>query len=137
VKRSDWTVGEFAVRAGGDPDKCAYCQQPVGTQHQAGCNLRHRTIVVKVAVHLVVSVPEDWDADQIEHHFNESFSCKDNWRESFNAMFAAFEADNTCSCSRYQGTEGYDLGVGDTKVLREATETDEAHTHVRVAERQS
>ncbi len=103
-----WPVTkESGPRPAGAPDRCFYCAMPIGEQHTRECAIRSRSVVVRVTVDYVVSVPEDWTAGQIEFHRNESSWCASN-------MVAELE-NAGCIC-----------GLAKSKYLREASEEETA-----------
>ena len=65
-------------RPAGPPDKCFYCGQPIGTEHDYSCVCRKRTVVVNVSFIALIVVPESWDADTINFCRNESSWCVSN-----------------------------------------------------------
>lgn len=125
MKRETWIVGPTSVRPNGAPDECFYCRAKFGTPHRERCSIRCRTVVVEHTFTLVHSLPEDWDAEMIEFHFNESSSCSNNVVE---ALAAAIErlGDEGCACSFHAAT-----------FLREATEADEEGLRLHISEEES
>lgn len=90
----------YGPRPAGKPDECFYCHEKVGGEHKPGCVLRQRTVVLRYSYEVVVPVPEDWNADMITFHRNESSWCADNsaidinrrrsegcWCQEFSAEF--------------------------------------------------
>jgi len=78
MNRNSYPVTEDAIRPVGEPDKCYLCGVSLGEQHKQGCVFRKRTIIIEFKCELLVSVPEDWDTQMVEFHFNESSYCKSN-----------------------------------------------------------
>jgi len=78
MKRDNFPVTQEAVRPVGEPDKCYLCGVPLEEQHKQGCVFRERTVIIELKCNLLVSVPEDWDAQMVEFHFNESSYCTSN-----------------------------------------------------------
>lgn len=69
MKRSThWLVGESAL-SDEDRDHCRFCGAEVGREHQEGCAMRRRTVVVRHTLDLVVAVPEDASPDEVEAQY--------------------------------------------------------------------
>ena len=58
MNRQDWIVEQEGVRPAGTLGECFYCQTKVGDQHKAACGIRRRTVVVKMTMEYVITVPE-------------------------------------------------------------------------------
>lgn len=115
MKQKSWIV-EADDRHGGDV-KCFYCQAPVGTEHNAGCVQRSRTVVIEARITLVREVPEDWDQQSIESQLNESSWCASNIIDDLEKL----NTDEHCLCGHFEA-----------RYVREATPEDEVelgHTH--------
>ena len=109
MTRKDWTVGKYGVRPAGKPDECFYCGAKVGEQHKANCVIREKTIVTRMTIDFVDSVPESWDEDLIDFHYNDSSWC------ATNVLHRLEERSNFhCLCD-----------VASFEYLRDATEEDE------------
>lgn len=109
MTRKDWTVGEYSVRPAGKPDECFYCEAKVGEQHKPNCVIRKKTIVTRLTIDFVDSVPENWDKDVIDFHYNDSSWCASN------ILNRLEERDNfRCLCD-----------VASFEYLRDASEKDE------------
>jgi len=76
--RNDWTVTESSTRPAGEPDRCFYCGRLLGEQHKDDCVIRSKTVVVNFTVRTVLSVPEHWDNEQVNFHYNDGTWCADN-----------------------------------------------------------
>ena len=70
-------VTQDAVRPARPDGTCFYCRAPLGAEHETGCVLRRRPVVVRVSFDLVVDVPEDWNRDTIDFMYGENI-CADN-----------------------------------------------------------
>ena len=79
MKRTNWTVGEYAIRPARKQDECFYCHAKVGEQHKEDCVIRCRTVNVDFTIHAVMRVPEHWSEDDINFKFNESSWCTSNF----------------------------------------------------------
>jgi len=79
MKRTNWTVGEYAIRPDGKQDECFYCHAKVREQHKEDCVIRCRTVNVDFTIHAVMRVPERWSEDDIHFKFNESSWCTSNF----------------------------------------------------------
>jgi len=99
----------------GPPGHCTWCFAPIGSEHEPTCAVPQRTVVVRVSVEMVISVPDSWTADQIEFHRNEGSWCCDNWRDELNGLMDRLESASLCSC-----------GLISTAFVRDATADDEA-----------
>ena len=109
MTRKNWTVGEYSVRPAGKPDECYYCGAKVGEQHKPNCVIREKTIVTRMTIDFVDSVPESWDEDLIDFHYNDSSWC------ATNVLHRLEERSNFhCLCD-----------VASFEYLRDATEEDE------------
>ena len=106
----DHPVKPDDVRPARQDGTCFYCRVPLGKQHNVGCVLRYKTIVVEVTMRLVRRVPEDWDANMIEFHMNDSSWCASN----FIGEIQSVNTKERCLCDRTEG-----------KFVREATKEDE------------
>ena len=107
--RKDWTVGEYSVRPAGKPDECYYCGAKVGEQHKPNCVIRKKTIVARLTIDFVDSVPENWDKEVIDFHYNNSSWCASN-------ILNRLEERNNFRCL---------CDVASFEYLRDATEEDE------------
>jgi hypothetical protein len=96
-------------RPAGRPDRCFYCGEPVGRQHEPECACRLKLVVYEVehpigTFEWYCTVPESWDEDFIEFHKNECTWCADNVveSESFRRMPPPFSVDTAgegrCLC---------------------------------------
>lgn len=103
-------VTENGVRPAGKQDECFYCNNPIISDHAPNCVLLKRTVVVRMEVEMVISVPRDWDEDMIDFHYNDSSSCANNPLHALNRWA---EKDGNCIC-----------GAQNTSFVREATEED-------------
>lgn len=101
---------ENGPRPAGPPDECFYCKVKVGQEHKEDCGLRSRSVVVRFIFHCVVMVPEDWDQDMIDFHYNESTWCAHNALD-----FLDTRKEECCWCSD-----------ASAEYLGEATEDDES-----------
>jgi hypothetical protein len=118
VKKPSYLVTkENGVRPAGKQDECFYCHQKLDEEHKADCVLRRRTVVVKSTLEHVISVPEDWNEEEINFYLNESSSCTSNHAERIKSFFEYRESKNRdCYC--------FD-GELESKFVREANEDDE------------
>lgn len=115
---------------GSTPDRplvaCLYCSAPVDTEHEAGCVMRRRTIVLRATLEYVVRVPEHWTPEHTDFHFNDGTWCADNIAEQHLEPHLGSSLEDCdrprclCDCSRFE-------------FVREATEADEARSALKVA----
>ena len=110
MKRTNWTVSEYSARPAGRSDQCFYCHSEIGAQHKEDCVIRERTVNVDFVVHTVISVPETWDEDQINWHYNEGTWCASNLL----TILANRDDDDRCLCD-----------ITEAKYIGEATQEDE------------
>lgn len=110
MKREDWTITETSARPMGNQDECFYCKTRIGKQHKEDCVIRSKTMVMNFTIRTVISVPEFWDDDQIEFHYNNGSWCADNLLRELQAR----SDDSRCMC-----------GITEAKVIRDANSEDE------------
>lgn len=68
-----------AARPAGLPDRCFYCDRPVGDTHDEGeCVLVKRKVRIRMTVEYDINVPAHWDKGRIEFHRNDGTWCADN-----------------------------------------------------------
>lgn len=92
---------------------CFYCGATVGNEHMPSCVCRQRTVIVRVTIDLLVSVPESWDVHSIEFHRNDSSRCAGGtWNEIEEARKRMENVGCVCFCTEHE-------------YVREATEDDE------------
>jgi len=111
MRRDNWTVGQEGIRQGGEPDRCFYCNQPIGSQHRADCVIRSRTVIIEARIKMLISVPESWDSDMVEFHRNEGSWCASNVVEELD------DQAKRCGCL---------CNDAEFSFVREATDEDEA-----------
>lgn len=119
-RSTHWLVADHGIRPAGPPDRCFYCDEPMGGEHKDGCVIRSRTVVVRFHVDLVVNVPEHWDPSEVESSFNVSSWCGGN--------LAASIADTS------ERMPGCMCGFVTAEFVSEATEEDENDQGLRVNE---
>ena len=99
MKCENWTVKPDDVRPARPDGTCFYCRIPLGGEHEMGCVIRRKTVVVDVTMRLVIRVPEDWDAGSVEFHINGSSACSDR----FISYLQNVTSDERCMCDRTYG----------------------------------
>lgn len=112
MNRKSWIVGKHAIRPAGKPDECFYCHSKLGDEHKHNCVIRKKTVVVKLEIELVRTVPEDWDKQFIEFYLNDSSSCQSNLLGELKEL--SERLPNECVCGKIKGS-----------FVREATAMDE------------
>ena len=113
MKTSSHIVTKDATRpAIGYMNECYICGAVLGEEHKQGCVFRKRTIIIEVKINLLVSVPEDWDTEMVEFHFNESSYCSSNLIDELKSLRKRVN----CICPFTEIT-----------FVREATEEDEEY----------
>ena len=110
MKRPIWSVGNHGIRPAGSPTACFYCGAGIAEQHKPDCVIRSRTVVVKMEIDLVVTVPESWTPEDIEFHRHESSWCASSIINDLENL--ANRKDCLCQFTEF-------------KFVREATEEDE------------
>lgn len=85
-------------RPAGPPDRCFYCDGPVGAQHARDCVMRQRTVVVRMTVEYVVEVPENLPPDMIEFMRNEGSWCATNALDELQPNEEEDPEGNCCLC---------------------------------------
>ena len=86
------------ARPAGSPDECVYCHAKVGAQHNNGCSVISKSVVVRISYEVVATVPRDWDKGLISFFFSGGGSrCKNNDLEAL-AKWAAEHEDEACVC---------------------------------------
>lgn len=92
---------------------CTYCSAKMGTEHNEGCVILSRTIVVRMEIDVVVDVPRHWTKDDVDSFYNEGSRCSDNMIQDLIDWIDIDDNNRTCACA------------GSSFVmLREATEED-------------
>ena len=91
-------------RPAGKPDRCFYCGELIGNEHKPSCPCRVKVVQLKVELILPVVVPEYWDADAVDFHFNDSSWCADNIANELVRYMEAKSYEAGCLCSSFEGT---------------------------------
>lgn len=122
-RSTHWLVADEGIRPAGKPDRCFYCDIPQGQEHKSGCVIRNRTVVVRFHVDLVIPVPEDWDSDMVQFHYNDSSWCADNLATTLSETVERLDEQGGCMCRCVEA-----------EFVREATDEDESAQHLRANE---
>lgn len=114
MKQKTWVV-QPDDRHGGDV-ACFYCKALVGTEHNMGCVVRTRTVVIAVTIELIREIPEDWEPSMVDFHLNESSWCASNIVSDLQQLVEDKKESGggRCLCSQFSGS-----------FVREATAEDE------------
>ena len=72
------TVIDDDVRPARRDGTCFYCRQPLGHQHNIGCVVLNKSVVMEFKLRVIIAVLRDWDKDNVEFRYNESTRCADN-----------------------------------------------------------
>ena len=78
---SEWPrvlPNDDGIRPNGGPDKCFYCQSPVGTEHARDCVCVRKRIKVRYSFEIELDMPYAWDAHQWEFNRNDGTWCANN-----------------------------------------------------------
>lgn len=70
----------------GNNIECGYCTSRIGEEHKKGCVCRKKNINVKIHINMVMDVPEDWDKEQIDFHYNKGTWCSSNIIEELESL---------------------------------------------------
>lgn len=109
------------IRLSSDPSKCFYCNQSVGSPHQADCVCLHKKVKVRFTIELEIEEPASWQASDINFRYNDSSWCASNFlgllRESFDEMDKA----GSCPCGSFSAEYMHD--VDSTPCSKEAIPT--------------
>ena len=109
--RKSWIVSSYSTRPAGPPDKCFYCGAAVGTEHNNGCVIRSKTVIMDYTFRLCVDIPEDWDTKTSEF-------CRGGG--------SSYCCDNVISLIEYAAEKmGCSCGFTTPVFVRDATELDE------------
>ena len=81
----------------GVPEKCFYCAGQFGEEHESHCVCIRRPVKIRWTIEFIVPVVRGWSRDQIEFHYNESSSCKNNL---LSAITERFDGPERCACER-------------------------------------
>lgn len=112
-------VTDNGVRPNGHPDLCFYCGFEKGT-HKEDCVCPQKSVVIKMTIEYVVSVPRFWEANDIDFHRNDSSWCAGNAIAELNVIYAT--QDCLCEQTTFE-------------FVREATEED--HEKLGIADEES
>lgn len=81
---------------------CFYCAARIGIPHDIGCVIVSRTVVMKVEIDVVISVPRAWSVEDIEFRHGESSWCADNMLTDLGEW--AEREDHPCACDALTAT---------------------------------
>lgn len=97
-----WAAGR-ANKAGNEwpvaEKDCIYCRVIAGTPHASRCVAVERKVKIRATVDMEYSVPNFWNADQINFKFQESSWCADNLAADLSAYVARLP-ESECMCGR-------------------------------------
>lgn len=66
------------ARPSGKPGECFYCQMPISALHKPDCVIVSKSVVVKITMEVVIDVPRDWGASNVNFKLNKSSWCASN-----------------------------------------------------------
>ena len=99
----------------GKATKCGWCKSVIGEEHKSECVTRQRSVVLRLTLEFVSTVPESWDQEALEFYHNGNTFCSSNYLD----QLAKAELDNfPCFCDSPPGETGL-------RYVREADERDE------------
>ena len=93
-------IDDDGIRPAGNPDKCFYCQQKVGTPHKQECVAVHKKIKAKYTFEIEVEIPFHWSPQDFEFHRNESSWCANNAVRDINELIK--NEDAPCLCDKFE-----------------------------------
>lgn len=76
---------DYGIRPAGKPDECFYCHSKIGEFHKDGCVMITKPVKIKAILYCEIDVPEHWDKEQIEYHYNDGTWCADNLHNRISA----------------------------------------------------
>lgn len=103
LTQTNLVTPENGPRPAGKPDRCFYCQEPIGAEHKPDCVCRRKVVIVEVTVTFPRVMPQDWDAEINEFHMNESSSCQNNLIDFDLDRYREACGDGFCLCGLIQG----------------------------------
>lgn len=109
MRRDSFIVSESDVPPGnhslGLHERCGWCKATIGQEHDAECVKRDRTVVARLNIEFVTTIPEHWDTEMFEFVHNGNKMCASNHLHKLTES-------ETCVC-------------GSLTYVREADERDE------------
>lgn len=102
-------------RPAGPPDSCFYCNAPLDTLHVEGCVLRQKVVMVRMSAEFPITVPQHWEAGDIEFHRNESTWCTSNVIEELDRLAEEFESC-LCGMVKFQYAGDFEYSVEENEV---------------------
>lgn len=137
MKRSDWPVGDHAIRpASADTDSCSYCGMIRGEQHKPDCVMRRRTVIVEFRMQFVRLVTEADTEETINFLLNEGTRCADNTIEELYRRTQHWQHMTPEESDSYTGMRCF-CSVASERYMREANEFDEGYYGVSVKDARS
>ena len=109
-----FTVRPQDARPAGKPDECFYCKRPLGALHKEGCVIRRKTVVVRLVTEVVISVPQDWDAQQVEFFYNDGSACLDSLTDELRRWEIKARKKGRCACDWLEVEFGRDATAADS-----------------------
>ena len=91
------------IRPAGKPDECFYCQRKIGEDHQRNCVVVNKKVKVRWSFDVVIEVPHNWTAENVEFHYGESSWCASNAIAELQKQFPG-EDGTPCPCSVFDCT---------------------------------
>jgi hypothetical protein len=83
MRRSSFIVSESDVpplnHQLGRHTKCGWCASVIGEEHKPECVRRKRSVVVRIEVEMVTTIPEHWDVETLEFIYNGNKFCASNF----------------------------------------------------------
>ncbi len=89
----------------GEDTLCGWCPSVIGEEHGPECPKRKRSVVARMTIEFVTTIPEHWDEERFEFIHNGNRMCASNHIERLGEQ-------DTCFC-------------GHLEYVREADERDE------------
>lgn len=99
---SEWPLvlpDDDGIRPGGDPDRCLYCQQQVGSPHGADCVIVTKLVKVRYVYEIAIRVPHDSTPEDIEFHRGGGSSwCAGNAQRDIETYVVSQQGPEGCAC---------------------------------------
>ena len=94
MTKKEFIVTKAAMRPASKRERCFYCQQSIGQEHEPDCVLIKKTIKIRAVIEYEVDVPHFWDKQAVEFHRNESSWCCSNILDELKEI----DKDGQCLC---------------------------------------
>lgn len=62
-----------------NPTKCGWCKSVIEQEHEPHCVIRQRSVVARLTIEFVTTIPESWDVETLERVHNGNCFCASNY----------------------------------------------------------